>query len=354
MIDHRVEKIMVGHKDRLEDAVRLMDRERLGICLVVDEARHLVGTITDGDVRHAMLKGHGMLTPLDALLAGKGDPISVSLGTPATEIRELMLSRGVRHIPVLDADRTVVGLATIEDLLPPVQAVEAVVMAGGRGVRLAPLTETTPKPMLPVAGRPMLEHIIEHLKNSGVSDINVSTHYLQESIHKHFGDGNCYGVNINYITDDQPLGTAGPLGRLNYTGTGPVLVINGDIITRTDIAAFCAFHREHKADFTVGVRQHEVKVPFGVLECDDFRIKKIVEKPTYNMLISAGIYLVEPEVLKMVAPGRHMDMPDLIDLAINNGRNVAAFPIREYWVDVGRHLDYQRVNADLVAGSIAE
>ena len=212
-----------------------------------------------------------------------------------------------------------------------------------------PLTENVPKPMLPVGERPMLERTIDQLREAGISEVHLTTHYLPDTIVDHFGDGEAFGVRISYATEDEPMGTAGGV-RLIPRPTGPFLVINGDILTRVSYQKMLRFHRKHGATLTVGVRTYEVEVPFGVVECDDARVIDLTEKPRIRHLVNAGIYLLEPGAWDFIPGGRRFDMTDLIRRLLDEGQVVVGYPIIEYWQDVGRHEDYDRAQEDVRDG----
>jgi NDP-sugar pyrophosphorylase family protein len=219
-------------------------------------------------------------------------------------------------------------------------------MAGGFGTRLMPLTDGTPKPMLPVGDRPLLAHIVGQLRAAGIRQLNVTTHYKADAISEHFGNGQDYGVDIRYVHEDMPLGTAGALALVEATDQ-PLLVMNGDILTRVDFGAMLDFHRHHAADMTVGVRQYQFKVPYGVVETDGVMVMGVSEKPTVSNFINAGLYLINPDVQRMVPPACRFDMTELIHLAIARGLRVVCFPIREYWLDIGQLTDYERAQIDV-------
>jgi NDP-sugar pyrophosphorylase family protein len=216
---------------------------------------------------------------------------------------------------------------------------------------LLPLTEQTPKPMLPVGDRPLLERTIRQLRHSGIQDVSLTTHYLPESIMQHFGDGEGFGVRISYANEDQPLGTAGGL-KLVKRPEGPFLVINGDILTGVSFRDMLAFHHEHDGDMTVGVRKHDIRLPFGVVDCDDVRVTELREKPMLTLFINAGVYLLEPTAWDRIPDGLHFDMTDLIGALLKEGRRVLSFPIIEYWNDVGRLADYLQAQEDVHNGRI--
>ena len=263
-----------------------------------------------------------------------------------------MRAHVVRQVPLLDEDGRVCELAVIDDLLKETElAVTGVIMAGGYGKRLMPLTETVPKPMLPVNGRPLLEHMLDKLHRAGIRSVNVATHYLSDSIVDHFHDGRDFGVRLNYFQEAEPLGTAGALAKMS-SGTDPLLVINGDILTGVDIRAMLHYHRENNSQLTVGVRQYDIEVPFGVVETDGVNVTRIAEKPVLRHFINAGIYFVDPAMCRLVPENRYFDMPDLITAVIASGFTVISFPVREYWLDVGRLEHYQKAEADVAKGIV--
>ena len=340
-------------------AMACIDRNTRGIALVLDEERHLIGTITDGDIRRAILTGLNLDVPVTELLSRKSEslypkPITASAEADADQLLRLMQEHRIRQIPILDSDDRVVDLVMMEDLLPdqglPLQAV---IMAGGYGKRLRPLTESLPKPMLPVGDRPLLERTIDQLRRAGIKRVQVSTGYLREKITDYFGDGRDFGVELRYVTEDQPLGTAGALGLLEEPDE-PLLVINGDILTQVDYRAMLDFHHHHQADMTVAARQYDLRVPYGVVETDGVRITGIVEKPTVQNFINAGIYLLSPVVHRYIPSAQRCDMPDLIRRLIEEGCLVVCFPVREYWIDIGEVKDYRRALEDVNNGKFAE
>jgi len=343
---------MIPPHRSIRDAMAVIDRGAKGIALVVDEDRRLIGTVTDGDVRRLILAGGSLDAPVSELLARKAgsrypQPITARADSPPAEWLRRMQEARIRQLPLLDADGRVTALVTLDELLPePALPVQAVIMAGGYGKRLRPITEELPKPMLPLGDRPLLELIIEQLRQAGVHRANITTHYLSEKITSYFGDGHDFGIELNYVTEDRPLGTAGALGLMEQPDE-PLLVVNGDILTRVDFRAMLTFHREHGADLTVGVRQYELQVPYGVIECDGPRVRRLREKPSLGFLVNAGIYLLEPSVYRYIPSGQRLDMTDLIERLLAEGRTVVSFPIVEYWVDIGQLEDYEKAQEDI-------
>lgn len=324
-----------------------MDQHRLGITLVVDQARRLIGTVTDGDIRRAILAKIDLQAPVGTLLARKAgtpyaNPITALAGTERGICLRLLQDHNILHLPLLDAHGRVAELLALDDFLPDrMVPLQAIIMAGGAGRRLQPLTDETPKPMLPVGNRPIMEIIIERLRASGIRRVSVALHHRAEQITRHFGNGEDFGVEMKYVTEDRPLGTAGSLALLEPLRE-TLLVINGDILTQVDFRAMAAYHREHRADLTVGVTRFELQVPYGVVECEESLVRSLREKPVMVFFVNAGIYLIEPEVQRYVPNGRRFDMPDLIQSLLDGGRSVVSFPIHETWLDIGSPEDYRR------------
>ncbi len=349
-----LEQLLIRASGTVRDAMACIDRNnRAGIALVVEPERRLRGTITDGDVRRAMLAGVDLDAPVTTLLERQRElheprpmPLTAPVGTSAPKLVALMRRYEVRQIPIVADDGRVEGLALLEDLIDAeVPSLRAVVMAGGYGRRLGELTEETPKPMLPVGDRPLLERIIEQLRDAGIRHVNLTTHYRADAIASHFGDGREFGVEIEYVSEARPLGTAGALGLVE--ANEPILVMNGDILTRVDFRAMHRFHDEHRAEMTVAVRPYEVRVPYGIVELDADLVSAIAEKPLVRGFVNAGIYLINPDVREFVPSGEPLEMPQLIEQLVAAGLRVVGFPLREYWLDIGQLADYEQALADV-------
>lgn len=334
-----------------------MDRNQKGIVLVTDKKRRLLGTITDGDVRRAWAEGRDLNTHVSKLLVLKAksiysEPITALAGTDSATLIQLMKKKVVRQIPLLDKKGQVVDLVTQKDLLShEVPPLKAVIMAGGYGTRLRPLTQKLPKPMLPVGKEPILSRLIKQLRKAGIRNVNISTHYKAGKIEKHFGNGKALGVKLHYLKENRPLGTAGGLGYMNGTKQ-PILVINGDIVTNVNFRAMLDFHREHKADMTVAVQKYDVQVAYGVVETKNVFIQRLTEKPKFVYLTNAGIYLLEPSVLRLIQKGKRLDMTEVIQKLLDAGRRVVSFPVREYWLDIGNHTEYNQALGDMKKGKL--
>ena len=347
-----IDAFCIDQRGTILEAVAKMDVDRLGIILVVDEERRLVGTVTDGDVRRAILARVDFKGAISELLARKAgspvaNPITAQVDDDRATLLLLLQQHRILHLPLLDGDRRVVALVTQDEFLPEaLLPLQAVVMAGGAGVRLRPLTDGTPKPMLPVGDRPLMEIIIGHLKDAGIRRVSVSTHRHAEQIASHFGDGAQFGVELSYLPEERPLGTAGSLTAMEGSDE-TLLVMNGDILTHVDFRAMMRFHREHAADLTVAVRQYDLEVPYGVVDCDGAVVTGLTEKPVMKCFVNAGIYLVEPKMCAYIPAGERFDMTDLIQRMLDEGRMVVSFPIREYWLDIGQFPDYEKAQADV-------
>jgi dTDP-glucose pyrophosphorylase/CBS domain-containing protein len=340
----RFAKAMVSPGMSISAGVKLLDQSGHGVLLVCGAEDRLIGVVTDGDIRRALLQG----VPFDREIASicNRTPLVARKGVTRSEALHLIdTGRGfiVNQLPVVDHAGKLAGLIlrsdlTGEETLP----LSAVIMAGGGGTRLRPLTENVPKPMLTVGGKPILEHIIGQLRGAGIRSITIATHYLGEQISGYFGDGRKFGVRIDYLAEEKPMGTGGALGLVNFTGE-TLLVMNGDILTQVNFRAMLDFHREHGADLTMGTRLYEFQVPFGVVECDDVAIRSLVEKPVQAFFVNAGIYFVQKPVLSRIPKEISYNMTDLIQRLLAEGSKVVSFPIREYWLDIGRMSDYSSV-----------
>jgi dTDP-glucose pyrophosphorylase len=359
MTGRDVSQLFVRPADSIADVIAIIDRSGpVSLALVVDERRRLINTISDGDVRRGILTGLTLAEPASKLLEIKArtpypEPVTAPVDSDPVTLQTILRERSVRQIPLVDPEGAVVDIVTARDFQAARTPFRAIVMAGGRGLRLRPLTESMPKPMLPVGGRPVMEIIVEQLKNAGVRRIHVSTNYQAEKIVGHFGDGESFGVEIEYVREEEPLGTGGALGLIGRP-TEPVLVINGDILTQVDFLAMYAFHREQKAEMTVGSRRYEMQVPYGVVDCDGALIRGLREKPQVSFFVNAGIYLLEPSVFDLIECNRHMNITDLVKKLIDAGRAVVSYPICEYWLDIGRHEDYERAQEDASKGKLAK
>lgn len=343
----QVRALFVTPEFPIRQTMEIIDRHASGIALVVDDKERLIATVTDGDIRRALLKHMTLDQPVGDLLDAAIKPITARHGSAHSSLLALMREHAILQLPLIDENQRVVDLVLLKNLqLDTGPSMQALIMAGGFGKRLMPLTEDCPKPMLPIGGRPLLELTLERLTASGVENVHISTHYLPDKIVEHFGNGSKFGVNLNYVQEKRPLGTGGALGLLGDI-TQTTLVINGDIVTDLDFRAMVEFHREHDAAATVAVAKYDVTVPYGVVRHDGVEVTGLSEKPIIRQFINAGIYIVEPRVERYLERDKFFNMTDLIERLIAGGERVVAFPVREYWIDVGQTSDYERVQRDI-------
>lgn len=327
----------------LQEAVARIDRNRCGAVCVIDEQASLLGMLTDGDIRRQVLRGVDLCETLvgDAM---QRRPVTATPDFSRSQLKHLMTARSIAQIPVVDARNRLLWLALAAELLDsPRRGRPALIMAGGQGMRLRPLTLSSPKPMLPVAGRPILEHVVERLVECGFDQILVATGYQGQRIEDHLQDGRQFGASLRYLREDIPLGTAGALGVLPEDVEGDLLVMNGDILTTVDFAALAESHAASGADMTVSVREMVEQVEYGVVRVDGEWIQGIDEKPRRSLLVNAGIYMVGSR-MRQLAPGGPFDMTDLIRWGLGERRRVRSYPLREFWLDIGRMADYERAN----------
>ena len=346
----------ISPEHTIADAIRCINENQRGIALVVDDDRKLIGTVVDGDIRRAIMDNLGLDTPITEILKEKdpayAEPVTAPAQMPADQLVQLMKARDVRHVPLLDENDRVVRLFSMDDVRDTQEIpVQAVVMAGGFGTRLRPLTEDIPKPMLPIGDKPLLERLVGQLRSAGIRRVNVTTHYLRGQIETHFGDGSAFGIEMHYVNEEKPLGTAGGVGLMDAPNT-PLLVMNGDLLTDVNFVEMYNYHRQQQALLTVAVRRYEFTVPYGVVESEDSLVTGLVEKPSLGFFVNAGIYLLEPGAFAMIPENEHFHMTDLITKLIEQGARVASFPIHEYWLDIGQHADYQKAQDDLKSGRI--
>ena len=328
------EKAKIQAESTVEDAIKLLNVNSLRIALVVDSRDKLLGTLSDGDIRRGILKGLSLGNSINTIV--NRDPIVVFSRNSTQEAIRLMMKHKIQQIPILNRDRQVVGIHLWDEInrindLPNIM----VIMAGGKGERLLPQTERCPKPMLLVGGKPILERIILRAKKSGISKFIIAIHYLGDVIEDYFGDGADFGVEIKYLRENSPLGTAGALSLIEETPRYPILITNGDVLTDINYADVVDFHVTNNASATMAVRSYEIQNPFGVVETDGLEITSYIEKPVTYSLINAGIYVLEPIVLKEVPKDSTFNMPDLLDILMKNDRKVIAYPAHERWLDVG-------------------
>ncbi len=339
-------KTLVPEHTTIRDAIQVIDASSLQICLVVSEDGRLLGTVTDGDIRRAILKGTDMTEPVRRVMNTK--PRVGSQAESQASLLASMAEKQIHQIPILDADGRIVDLASIENLLGGVRTPDnwIVLMAGGLGKRLRPLTEEAPKPLLPVGKKPLLETILENFIQQDFRHFYISVNYKGQMIKDHFGDGSRWNVEIRYLDEDRQLGTAGALHLIPERPQTPLIVMNGDLLTRVNFQHLLEYHAQHESSATMCVRQYDFQVPFGVVHIDDDRIREIDEKPIHSFFVNGGIYALEPDVIDFIPSDELFHMTTLFERVIGSGRKTAVFPIHEYWLDVGRVDDLNRANGE--------
>jgi len=327
----------------IQQVISNLDQVAIKVVLVVNEAGELEGTISDGDIRRGLLKGLDLNSPITNVI--HRNALVVPPEMTREMVMQLMVANKIQQIPAVDEHHHVVGLHLWDEIAtPPVRPNLMVIMAGGMGTRLRPHTENCPKPLLPVAGKPMLEHIIEHAKLEGFSHFVLAIHYLGHMIEDHFGNGERLGVQIDYLREQSPLGTAGALGLLNPRPDAAFVVTNGDVITDINYGELLDFHLRHNAAATMAVRVHEWQHPFGVVQTDGVEIVGFEEKPVARSHINAGVYALDPDTLSTLPQDARCDMPTLFERLQAQSKRTVAYPMHEPWLDVGRPDDLIRAN----------
>lgn len=337
--------ILVSPGESLRDAVRRIDGAGSQLALVVDQDMRLLGLLTDGDVRRAILDGQALDVPVSSVMNSR--PRTGSVSMPRAEVLAILRRFTFHHLPLIDDHGRLAGLATIDDFLgAAIRENWVVLMAGGLGSRLRPLTEHCPKPLLAVGGKPILESIIDGFLEQGFRRFFISVNYKAEMIMDYFGNGERWGAQIEYLREDQRLGTAGALSLLVQKPQAPLFVMNGDLITKANFAAMLDFHEEHAAAATMAVREYDLQVPYGVVSVDGVSITGIEEKPIHRFFVNGGIYVLSSHVLERIPVGAFFDMPSLFQALQQDAEKTAAYPLREYWLDIGRLEEYERAQRE--------
>ncbi|WP_425918245.1 nucleotidyltransferase family protein [Acinetobacter sp. TSRC1-2] len=342
-----IKNIVLNKKDTILKALELLDLYALRIVLVVDENNHLLGSITDGDIRRGLLKGQDLHAPVESIM--HTTPYSIDEGSLTDrQIFEIMREKRYLALPIIKNGQ-LANIITLDDLIRTKRKENPVfIMAGGFGTRLRPLTDKCPKPMLPIGGKPLLETIILSLKEQGFYKFYISTHYLPEIIQNHFGNGGKFNIQIQYVHENEPLGTGGALSLLPRQDINlPFIVINGDVLTNMNFTKLLDFHKSHEAIATMCVREFQYQIPYGVVNSEQSNIQSMTEKPSYYFDINTGIYVISPELLEQVE-AQFIGMPTILEQQINKSKKVASYPLHEYWLDIGQMEDYNRAQRDII------
>ncbi|WP_082909908.1 nucleotidyltransferase family protein [Brevibacillus brevis] len=338
-------ELLVSPQTPILHTLEIIDKSARQIALVADENDRLLGTVTDGDIRRGLLKGRALQDPISLIM--NSFPTVASPYETRENILALMKIKKIHQIPIVDEDGKIVHVEVLNELLRPTKKDNWVVlMAGGLGTRLHPLTHDCPKPLLPVGNKPLLETILQSFIDQGFHRFYISVKYKAEMIQEHFGDGSNWGISIQYLQEKESLGTAGALSLLPEKPSEPFFVMNGDLLTKVNFEQLLDFHKTYQAQATMCVREYDHQIPYGVVRLDQYRLTSIEEKPTQRFFVNAGIYVLSPDAVDNIPHNQYFDMPSLFDHLVKNQQQTIAFPIREYWLDIGRMADFERANME--------
>ena len=338
----RWEDIVVKEAQSLLGTMRIIDETSLQFAVVVDENNHLLGTVTDGDIRRGILRGEGLEVPIYTIM--NTTPVTAKSDLSISKYKQLMKSKKLKQLPIVNEDNQVVDVLFLDTLQLAANKNQVVLMLGGLGTRLRPLTNDIPKPMLKVGNKPIVETIVEGFKQYGYTNFIFSVNYKKEIIQNYFKTGEDFGITIDYVEERKRMGTAGALSLIKNRPTEPFFVMNGDLLTQVNFDQLMQFHIEQDTIATMCVREYEYQIPYGVIETIGTNLKGIHEKPVHRSFVNAGIYVLSPEVFDYIPYETFYDMPTLFERLIEAGKKTSAFPIHEYWLDIGQVDDFQRAN----------
>jgi len=337
------ENIKLAINSTIKDALKIIDAGGMQIALVLDDDNKLVGTITDGDIRRGILKGLTLSDSIESIIFRT--PTVCSVNDTKEDILKIAVAKKLYQIPIVDLDGVLVGIDEVDELLKPAEHTNKVIlMVGGMGTRLRPITNDRPKPLLEVGNKPILETIISNFAKYGFKNIILSVNYKSQMIEDYFGDGSKFGVSIDYVHEDKRMGTAGALSLMREQLTEPFFVMNGDLLTNVNFEHMLEYHLSNQAIATMGVREYDFQVPYGVVNIEGHQITSIEEKPVHKFFVSGGMYILDTDVLSIIPDDIFYDMPTLFEKLIANKQKAISFPIREYWLDIGRMSDFEQAN----------
>lgn len=340
-----IDAIKLSLNSTIRDALQIINNGAMQMAVVVDSEGKLLGTLTDGDIRRGLLNNLRLEDSVETVL--HTTPTVATLSDTKEDILQKALTKKLHQIPIVDEKYRVLGIQEINDLIKPSSKPNMVVlMVGGLGSRLRPLTEETPKPMLKVGNKPILQTIVEKFAEYGFNEIVLCVNYKSHIIQDYFGDGSAFGVKITYIFEEERMGTAGALSLLTTLPNEPFFVMNGDLLTNINFDHLCNYHLTQNAMATMCVREYDFQVPYGVVNMDGNTILSIQEKPVHKFFVSAGIYMLNPDVIRYIPKNQFYDMPSLFEALIQQGQKAVSFPIREYWLDIGQMEEYERANQE--------
>lgn len=339
-----IEELFISPETKISEALSRLDETSVGIVLVTDTKRRLLGTLVDGDIRRGLLRNVGLEEPVSRVM--NKNPIVFNVRAAREEMLRLMKKREIRHLPLLNDQGEVVRIEWLDDLFRNTihDETTVVIMCGGLGTRLRPLTRKRPKSLLPIGKNPLLESMIQDLAHYGLKKIVLSLNYKAKTIQRYFRDGKKLGVAIEYVQERKRLGTAGSLRLLENPGRTPLLVMNGDLLTKVDYRLLLHFHRKEEFELTVGIKSSDFQVPYGIVRMHGKEILAIEEKPVHRFFVNAGIYVLNPEIVDLIPANQYFDMTELIQKAIDHNAKVGGFPLHEYWLDIGSKKDYEKAN----------
>lgn len=339
------ETIKLSVNSTIKEALEIIDSGAMRIALVLDENNKLIGTVSDGDVRRGFLKGVSLKDSIQSII--HTTPLVCSVNDSKEDVIRLAIDKKIYQIPIVDSEGILIGIDEVDELLKQTNhSNKVVLMVGGLGSRLSALTQERPKPLLKVGNKPILETIINNFSKYGFRNIILCVNYKSEMIKDYFGDGSNFNVDIEYIDEDKRMGTAGALSLLKQTLNEPFFVMNGDLLTNVNFEHMLDYHCSQSAKATMAVRSYDFQVPYGVVKLDNNNIVAIEEKPVHNFFVSAGIYIVDSTALSYIPENTFYDMPTLFDALIASKQKAISFPIREYWLDIGRMSDFEKANAE--------
>jgi len=340
-----IQDILVFPDITVKKVLEIIDKSSKQIALVVDKEQKLLGTINDGDIRRGFLRGLGLEESIETIYFRT--PTVANINDTKARIVWLATSKKIHQIPLLNDSGVVVGLDILDELVSNnKKSNKVILMVGGLGTRLRPLTENIPKPMLIVGNKPILQTIVENFAEYGFTNIVMCVNYKSNIIQKYFGDGSNFGVRIEYILEEKRMGTAGALSLLKEKPDEPFFVMNGDLLTNVNLEHLYQYHISTNSAATMCIREYDFQVPYGVVDIKESKIISIKEKPIHKFFVSAGIYILNPEVLQCIPKNEFYDMPTLFEKLIELEQNTLSFPIREYWLDIGRIEEYERANQE--------
>ncbi|WP_020484853.1 nucleotidyltransferase family protein [Methylomonas sp. MK1] len=340
------QQVLIRPEATLRATIEVIDRAALQIALVVDDQEKLLGVVTDGDIRRALIRGLSLEHPVFEVMNKR--PKVAPLSDSKTQLIAIMEGHHLYQLPVVDEQGRVVRLESLQALYKqPAFPNPVFLMAGGFGTRLRPYTDECPKPLLEIGGKPILETIIENFVKSGFRQFYIAVHYRAQQIKDYFGDGGRWGIKIDYIDESEPMGTAGAIGLMpDNLPDVPLIVMNGDILTQIDFSRLLAYHNEQQAIATLCVRQYEYQIPYGVVRLEQQRVVGIEEKPLQSCLANAGIYVLDHSLINSIAMQQKLDMPTLLNQQVAAGEIVSMFPVNDYWLDIGREADFLRAQGE--------